>query len=108
MNNLLKPKTYEISSSQKEVYMQEKYYELSVVDSSGVLRDMDYRKETLEELFEAFKNYRLKTKVKEKFSSSRYITFVKISEQGNDLTAKVTITKRWSIRRLIAVFSRGH
>ncbi len=108
MNNLLKPKIYEISSSQKEVYLQERYYELNVVDSSGVLRDTDYREETLKELFEAFKNYRLKTRVKEKFSSKRYITFVKISEQGNDLTAEVRITKRWSIRRLIAVFFRGH
>ena len=108
MNNLLKPKTYEKSSSQKEVYMQERYYKLNVVDGSGVLRDTDYREEVLEELFEAFKNYSLKTRVREKFSSKRYITFVKISEQGNDLTAEVTITKRWSIRRLIAVFSRGH
>lgn len=88
--------------------MQEKYYEIVVVDSSGVLRDPDYRKETMDELFEAFKEYRLKRKVKEKFTSRRYITFVSISERGNDLTAEVTITKRWSIKRLIAVLKRGH
>lgn len=40
MNNLFKckPKTYAIQSSMEEVYQQETYYKLIVVDNAGAMK----------------------------------------------------------------------
>ena len=102
MNNLFKCKlkTYAMQSSQEEVYQQESYYKVIVIDRAGAMEKVGNPNEIIEKLFDAVRNYRIEDAVFKIFGKKHYNFQFKVSGYGNDRIVKVIITKRrWILEK---------
>lgn len=106
MNNLLKRKAknlYVKKNTEEEVYQQIHFYKIVVEDRAKAMKKKDQEK-LMNRLFTALQDYRLQSTLERIFNPRKYEVSVEISHSGNDCIAKVTITKRRLLKRLIAVF----
>lgn len=101
-NNLLQShfKTYEIKSSEKEVFETQSCFHLKVKDSANAVEEIAKRlgeccaSDVIKKLYATMKNYHLQKAVFREFDSSKYNVSVKISDYQNTRIAEVRITKR--------------
>lgn len=94
MSNLFKrkPMTYVKESTSEEVYQQEIYYRLTIVDDAGAMgKDNHYY--VMNDLFDAVKNELLETALKHKFGL-KYNYLITVSGVGINRIIYVVITKK--------------
>lgn len=88
-----KPITYVKESTMEEVYQQEHYYRLTIVDKAGAMKKVEDQDALMERLFEAMKNHRLKIVLRDVFGLS-YEYLLEVSGFGCDRIVDVVITKK--------------
>ena len=95
MINLLKrkPSVFSKESTAEEVYQQEHYYRLTIIDKAGAMKKFKNADETMEDLFEAMKNRRVKEALKRIFGS-KYEFVLFVTGFGYDRIVEVVITKK--------------
>ena len=95
MINLLKrkPSVFSKESTAEEVYQQEHYYRLTIIDKAGAMKKLENADETMEDLFEAMKNRRVKEALKIIFGS-KYEFVLFVTGFGYDRIVEVVITKK--------------
>lgn len=85
------PQKYEIESTPEEVYQQETYRRLVVIDDSGIVEE----KELLEPMFDSLKNHRLTKFIRRIITpNSNLDVEVKFDRNGRSTIAKVLIHKK--------------
>lgn len=95
MINLFKreTKTYVRETTMEEVYQQEHYYRLTVVDKAGAMKKVEDVDALMDRLYEAMQNRRLKKVLKDVFGL-RYEYLLEVSGFGRDRIVDVVITKK--------------
>lgn len=95
MINLLKrkPLMYVKESTAEEVYQQEHYYRLTIIDKAGAMKKLENVDELMEKLFQNLQKRRIKETLKETFGS-RYEFSLTVSGFGYDRIVDVVITRR--------------
>lgn len=89
-----------MKSSEREVYEQEKYYEIVVEDVSGIVQ----KEGVLKEMFEALCDGSLRKFVASKFDSTIFETNVRVKTRGHSIYAQVRIKERNWLGKLKSVF----
>ena len=95
MNNLLKKETkiYQVKTSEREVYEQERFYLLKVEDRAGIIEQKGGAA-FVQTMFDRMQNRSLNRFVYDEIDENHFDIAIKISERGGDVVAKVTISKR--------------
>lgn len=107
MNNLLKPrkKIYQKKSSEREVYEQDRFYQIKVEDRTGIIEDLG-GKEFIETMFQKMQDARLQSFVYDNIDARHHNVSIKISDSGGDIVAKVVISKRQFSEGLKEIFDK--
>ncbi len=95
MNNLLKTqkKVYQKKSSEREVYEQDRFYQIKVEDRTGIIENLG-GEEFVEIMFQKMQDARLQRFIYDEIDTKHYNVSIKISDSGGDIVAKVVISKR--------------
>ncbi len=101
MNNLFKKKhkIYQKKLSDREVYEQERFCLLKVEDRAGIIEQMG-GDAFIQEMFERMQNRSLNRFVYDEIDERHFDITVKISGRGEDVVAKVIISKRQVSKRV--------
>lgn len=107
MNNLFKSETkvYQKKLSDREVYEQERFCKLKVEDRAGIIEQKGGYA-FIEKMFDKMQNRSLNRFVYDELDASHYDITVKISGRGEDIVAKVIISKRCISNEVKRLWSR--
>lgn len=107
MNNLFKrqAKIYQKKFSDREVYEQERFCLLKVEDRAGIIEQKG-GEAFIEIMFEKMQNRSLNRFVYDEIDEKHFDIKVKISGRGEDVVAKVIISRRHISKRVKRFWSR--
>lgn len=113
MNNLFKKETkiYQKKLSEREVYEQERFCLLKVEDRAGIIEQKG-GEAFIQQMFEKMQNRSLNRFVYNEIDEKYFDISVKVSGQGEDVVAKVIISKRQVSKKLkrfwTKLFKKSH